>query len=318
MENKMNRILRQGILPVLAPELRRIINHIDDNKIDDLIEIRLRVGKPLILERQRGELIVDSRGNRIKEINQAYSVTAKVIKDTLNLMTKSSLFTLEGEIKAGFFTLTGGHRVGLVGQVIADEKGIKRIKHISGLNIRICQEIIGAGDKVIKEIVKGRRDIYNTLIISPPRCGKTTLIRDLTRQLSDGIPNLRFNGLKVGVVDERSEIGGAYQGVAQNRLGVRTDLLDRCPKAEGMMLLIRSMSPDVIVTDEIGSEQDVKALQEAINAGVRIITTVHGSSLDELKLRPSLKKIINSNTFQRIIILSHRQGAGTVEKIIKI
>ncbi|PRX26899.1 stage III sporulation protein AA [Orenia metallireducens] len=318
MENKMNRILKQGILPVLAPELRRIINHIDDNQIDDLIEIRLRVGNPLILERRRGELIVDSRGYRIKDIKQGYLVTIKDIKDTLNLMTRSSLFTLEGEIKAGFFTLTGGHRVGLVGQVIADEQGIKRIKHISGLNIRICQEIIGAGDKVVKEIVRGRNDIYNTLIISPPRCGKTTLIRDLTRQLSDGIPTLKFNGLKVGVVDERSEIGGAYQGVAQNRLGVRTDLLDRCPKAEGMMLLIRSMSPDVIVTDEIGSEEDVKALQEAINAGVRIITTVHGSSLDELKLRPSLKEIINTNTFQRIIILSHRQGAGTVEKIIKI
>ena len=318
MENKMNRILKQDILPVLAPKLRGVINHIDDKQIDDLIEVRLRVAKPLILERRRGELIVDSQGNRIKDIKEGYMVTIKDIKDTLNLMTRSSLFTLEGEIKSGFFTLTGGHRVGLVGQVIADEQGIKRIKHISALNIRVCQEIIGAGDKVVKEIVRGRNDIYNTLIISPPRCGKTTLIRDLTRQLSDGISALRFNGLKIGVVDERSEIGGAYQGVAQNRLGVRTDLLDRCPKAEGMMLLIRSMSPDVIVTDEIGSEEDVKALQEAINAGVRIITTVHGSSLDELKLRPSLKEIISSNTFQRIIILSHRQGAGTVEKIIKI
>ncbi|MGM0502572.1 MAG: stage III sporulation protein AA, partial [Bacillota bacterium] len=117
--------------------------------------------------------------------------------------------------------------------------------------------------------------------------------------------------------DERSEIGGAYQGLAQNSLGIRTDLLDRAPKAEGMLLLIRSMSPDVVVTDEIGSSQDVEAIQEALNAGVRVVTTVHGSSLREVKARPSLKGLFKGNTFQRIIVLSQKFGPGTIEQIIK-
>ncbi|TDX43549.1 stage III sporulation protein AA [Orenia marismortui] len=318
MKSKMNRLLEENILPILASNLRSIINNINPKKIDDLIEIRLRANKPIILERGRGELILSKTGEIINDISEAYITKGKDIKDTLNLMTDSSLFTLEGEIRSGYFTLTGGHRVGLVGQVISDNNEIKRIKHISGLNIRICQEIIGAADGVIKDVIRGRSDIYNTLIISPPRCGKTTLIRDLTRQLSCGVSKFKFKGIKVGVVDERSEIGGAYQGVAQNDLGIRTDLLDRCPKAKGMMLLIRSMSPDVIITDEIGSQEDAKALQEAINAGVRIITTVHGNNLDEIRSRPSLKEVINSHFFQRVIILSCRKGPGTVENIIKI
>ncbi|MFO7818725.1 MAG: stage III sporulation protein AA, partial [Halanaerobacter sp.] len=256
-------------------------------------------------------------GEVVKNPAQAYRVSKDDIQDTLNLMTNNSLYTLEEELKSGFLTLAGGHRVGFVGQVIRDNKSIKRIKNISALNIRLCQEIIGSADKVIESIIAHSNDIYNTLIISPPRCGKTTLIRDLIRQISNGLPQLDFSGLKVGVVDERSEIGGAYQGLAQNSLGLRTDLLDRAPKAEGMLLLIRSMSPDVIVTDEIGSKEDVAAIQEALNAGVRVITTVHGSSLRDLKGRPSLKNLFKSNTFERIIILSQRFGPGTVEQIIK-
>ncbi len=317
MTARINKIINNSIIPVLSPNLKRIIKKLN-YKVDNLIEIRLRSGKPLIVETLEGEVFLDKGGNRTLAIDRAYRVRQQEIKDTLNLMTKSSLFTYEEEIRAGFFTLKGGHRVGLVGEVISDGSNIKRIKHISALNIRLCQEIIGAADVIIKDVIKNKSDIYNTLIISPPRCGKTTLLRDLTRQLSTGVERLRFKGLKVGIVDERSELGGAYQGLAQNDLGIRSDLLDRCPKAKGMMLLIRSMSPDIIVTDEIGSAEDVLALEEAINAGVRIITTVHGSSLVEVKARPSLQEIIKKKFFQRVIILSYRQGPGTVERIIKM
>ncbi|WP_408954661.1 stage III sporulation protein AA [Natroniella sp. ANB-PHB2] len=317
MSNKVNKVLNQNILPVLAPRLRRIISNLVDAKLANLVEIRLRANKPLVLELTEEELFIDKSGLTRKDMRQAYQVSQSDITDTLNLMTASSLYTVEEELKAGYLTLPGGHRVGLVGQVIREHNQIKRIKYISGLNIRLCQEIIGAADEVIRQIITGADDVYNTLIISPPRCGKTTLLRDLTRQISNGISKLNFKGLKVGVVDERSEIGGAYQGVAQNRLGMRTDLLDRAPKAEGMMLLIRSMSPDLIVTDEIGSREDVKAVWEALNAGVRVITTIHGDNLADIRSRLNLKELLREDVFKRIIILSGRSGPGTIEKIIK-
>ena len=317
MENDSKQILEKTILPVLAPKLRALIKEIPTREIDDLVEIRVRVNKPLLLEKVTQEVLVSVDGKIIKNIAGAYRVTKNDIEETLNLMTNSSLYTLEEELKSGFLTLTGGHRVGFVGQVIRDNKSIRRIKNISALNIRLCQEIIGAADKIIENVIAGPDDIHNTLIISPPRCGKTTLIRDLIRQISNGVSDLNFRGLKVGVVDERSEIGGAYQGLAQNSLGIRTDLLDRAPKAEGMLLLIRSMSPDVIVTDEIGSPQDVNAIREALNAGVRVVTTVHGSNLREVKSRPSLQGLFKNKTFKRIIILSQKFGPGTVEQIIR-
>ncbi|MBM7555221.1 stage III sporulation protein AA [Halanaerobacter jeridensis] len=317
MANNSKQVLEKTILPVLAPGLRALIKKVPAREIEDLVEIRVRVNKPLLLEKVKQEVLVSADGEIVKNVAGAYRITKKDIKETLHLMTNSSLYTLEEELKSGFLTLTGGHRVGFVGQVISDNKSIRRIKNISALNIRLCQEIIGAADKVIDNVIAGTDDIHNTLIISPPRCGKTTLIRDLIRQISNGISDLNFSGLKVGVVDERSEIGGAYQGLAQNSLGIRTDLLDRAPKAEGMLLLIRSMSPDVIVTDEIGSLQDVEAIQESLNAGVRVVTTVHDSNLREVKARPSLQGLFEMDTFKRIIILSQRFGPGTVEQIIR-
>ncbi|GAB6099042.1 stage III sporulation protein AA [Halanaerocella petrolearia] len=314
---KINQALEQTILPVLAPKIRSIIDRVSSRKLKGLVEIRLRANNPLLLEKTKGELLVSKSGKVVTDIRHAYQVTKEDVQNTLNLMANSSIYSIEEELKDGFITLTGGHRVGLVGQAIRENSGIKRIKHISALNIRFCQEIIGAADRVIRKVVKGRDDIYNTLIISPPRCGKTTLLRDLIRQISNGVTKLKFQGVQVGVVDERSEIGGAYQGVAQNKIGVRTDLLDRAPKPAGILLLIRSMSPDVVATDEIGTAEDVAILQEALNAGVRVITTVHGGDLSEVKTRPSLKKLFEIDAFERIIVLSRREGPGTIERIIR-
>ena len=120
------------------------------------------------------------------------------------------------------------------------------------------------------------------MIISPPQCGKTTLLRDIIRQISDGNTTLGLRGHKVGVVDERSELAGCYKGVPQNDIGLRTDVLDGCPKAKGMIMLIRSMSPNIIATDEVGTREDIFAIEEALNAGIKIITTVHGKNLEEV------------------------------------
>ena len=174
--------------------------------------------------------------------------------------------------------MEGGHRVGVAGKVIMEKDKVKNIQYISSVNIRVSHEVLGCADRLLPYITKNMQ-VCHTLIISPPCCGKTTLIRDLIRQISDG--NQYVKGCSVGVVDERSELGGCYLGIAQNHLGTRTDILDCCPKAEGMIMLIRSMSPQVIAVDEIGTSEDIHAIEYAMQCGCKLIASVHGLDMDE-------------------------------------
>jgi stage III sporulation protein AA len=161
------------------------------------------------------------------------------------------------------------------------------------------------------------KEILNTIIISPPKCGKTTLIRDISRNISNGLKadGTNLNGIKVCIVDERSEIGACYNGIPQMDVGLRTDILDNCPKSEGIMMAIRSMSPDVIVCDEIGTYKDVESILMAMNSGVKLITTIHGYDIEDLHKRPVFKEILENHVFERAIVLSGSQGVGTVEYI---
>ncbi|MDP3486426.1 MAG: ATPase, T2SS/T4P/T4SS family, partial [Bacillota bacterium] len=147
-----------------------------------------------------------------------------------------------------------------------------------------------------------------TLVISPPQAGKTTLLRDIARQLSD-------KGQRVCIVDERSEIAGCYNGCPQLDVGLRTDVMDGCPKAEGMLMALRALSPDVIITDEIGRAEDAAAIEEALNSGVRVIASAHGSTYEEVAARPNLSTLLQRGLFQRVVILSNRRGPGTIEYI---
>ena len=194
---------------------------------------------------------------------------------------------------------------------------IKTIKNISSLNIRISKEVIGCSKDVLKYIVSNNI-IKNTLIISPPKCGKTTILRDITRVLSSGSLKENLTGKKVVVIDERSEIGASYNGIPQMNLGIRTDVLDNCLKREGMLMAIRSLSPDVLICDEIGTKEDIDALNTAFNSGVNIVVTVHGSSLGDIKKRRAFDDFLLSGIIERIIVLSNRLGVGTIENIYSI
>ena len=220
-----------------------------------------------------------------------------------------SLYAYEDELRQGFLTIQGGHRVGVAGKILMEEGKVRSIRYISFLNIRLAHQVEGCADKVMPFIVENG-EVCHTLIISPPCCGKTTLLRDVIRQISNG--NAWCEGKNVGVVDERSEIGGAYQGVPQNDLGIRTDLLDCCPKAEGMMMLIRSMSPEVVAVDEIGEYGDIKAIESVLNCGCRLIATVHGSSVEDIEKKPLLQKMVKEHVFDRYIILSGKKKIGSV------
>lgn len=296
---------------VLSCRLRGILagGNVD---YENMQEIRLRINEPLIIIYNNSEIFLDDNGNRTNNIDRAYKITPVDIKETLEYISNYSLYAYEDEVRQGFITIAGGHRVGLAGKVILEGNRIKSVKHISFINIRLSHQIKGCSKKIIP-YVADKNHIWHTLIISPPRCGKTTLLRDLIRLLSDGYDDVA--GVTVGVVDERSEIGACYRGVPQNDLGMRTDVLDCCPKSYGMMMLIRSMSPRVIAVDEIGGRDDIDTIYDVINCGCKIIATVHGNSIDDIRSRPGLRKLVEERIFERYIVLNNKGNAGHIENI---
>lgn len=295
----------ERILNILPRSVRFLVKKTTPD-FELLQEIRLRTQKPLLLVYGGKEIFAErTRG-------EPYIVTKDDLREMVDYISNYSLYAYEQEMKQGFITVEGGHRIGVAGQVIIEAGRVKNVKYISSVNVRMSHEVIGCADKVFPYITR-HRELYHTLIISPPRCGKTTLLRDMIRQISDG--NKYLKGKSVGVVDERSEIGGCYMGVAQNRLGIRTDILDCCPKAEGMIMLIRSMGPEVIAVDEIGNEEDVHAVEYAMHCGCKMVATVHGRSLDELKMKPVFERLIREKRFERYILLENQAGAGGISGI---
>ena len=274
---------------------------------DKIYEIRLRVGRPLFYTYDGGEgFLTDHDGK--------YVVTREDLKETMEYISGYSLYSYEDEMRQGFLTVQGGHRVGVTGKVILDGNEIQGMKYISCINVRLAHEVVGCADQVMPYIRK-KDWVAHTLIVSPPRGGKTTLLRDIIRQLSNGEEKKKMPGVTVGVVDERSELAGSYQGVPQNDLGMRTDVLDGCPKAHGMLMLLRSMSPQIIAVDEIGSQEDMRAIASVINCGCKLLATVHGNSVGDLMSRPVLSRLVREKIFERYIVLNNCGKIGNIEAV---
>ncbi|AHF07412.1 stage III sporulation protein AA [Desulfitobacterium metallireducens] len=314
-EDKMNRL--EAIVKWLSDPLRDIFAAATGLPLSEIEEIRLRTSKPLLLQGKDSEYFLDAWGKSVSS-EKAYHVQREDLMQTLERMTQSSLYAAEDELRQGYITLPGGHRVGVTGEVTLKQGMVQNLKHISGLNIRLALEISGQAPQILPRLIRADGSLYHTLILSPPRAGKTTLLRDLIRCISDGVPNLSLKGQTVGVVDERGEIAGMWQGHPSYNLGCRTDILDGCPKAIGMSMLIRSMSPRVVAVDELGHPQDVEAVLDALRTGVSVLSTAHAESGEEAKKRPVLKALFASGVFERLVILSRRKGPGTVESIFDL
>lgn len=291
----MEEILRLFPQPVKD----KIKGHVG-NRWRYLQEIRIRLYQPI-------EFIFDQQIEWLKEIIPNDEMCMFMI----NQLSEYSLYRMEDELREGYITIMGGHRVGLAGKVNTYDGNVKAIQHITFFNIRIAKEKRDLAIPIIPYLY--HKEYFNTLLIGPPLSGKTTLLRDLARLIASGWQKIEPR--KVCVIDERSEIAASIKGIPQHDLGLRTDVMDACPKAEGMMMMIRSMSPDILIVDEIGSKADVQAVLEAINAGVNIICTIHGNSLAEIKKRPSLQPIITQNIFKRYLVMTKQPNPGTVHAI---
>lgn len=290
---------KDSIFHILPDSIKGPIQkqHIDAEKLQ---EIRIRTRQPVFL-----------RYNGI-EHQISHIVTREELQETLEYCSNYSLYAYETEMRQGFLTMEGGHRIGLSGKVVIENGKVKNFQYISSINIRICHEVKGCANQILPLMIENNQ-VKPALILSPPGLGKTTMLRDLIRQISDG--NEYLPGQTVCVVDERSEIGGCYQGIPQNDVGKRTDILDNCPKVEGMLIMIRSMSPQVLAVDEIGTSQDVDAISNAMRCGVTILATAHADSLEELREKAGLKELYENRCFKRYIVLGKDGKTGTIHNV---
>lgn len=278
----------ETIINVLPAAFREYLSFLN---MDGLEEIRLRVKKNAILYfgPDKGELVTD------------YIIEQRDLQEALEYITGFSLYAFEDDMREGFITIKGGHRVGIAGKIVREDGKIKTITNISSINIRVSHQVYGCADKVMKHLVNEDK-VMNTLIISPPGAGKTTLLRDVLRQLSDTYMQ------RVSIVDERSEIASCYKGIPQNNVGQRTDVYDCCPKTEGMMLMIRAMAPQVVAVDEVGSATDMKAIEEAMACGCKVVATMHGDTLEDITGKGFMYECLSNELFDRFVFIRRGQG----------
>lgn len=279
----------------IRPQMRKI-------NWDGLEEIRVRIGWPV-------ELIYDNRNEWLGSYE--CMIDRHRLDEMLNYITGYSVYAMEEELRQGYITFSGGHRIGITGHATYEtletngQQQITNLVDIGGLNIRIAHEKKGCAENIVPHLRK-QKSIYNTIIFAAPGIGKTTYLRDMIRILASG--DIHNPARKICVVDERSEIAACIDGKPQNDLGKRCDVLDACPKALGMGMVLRTMSPDIIAVDELGKQEEFLMLEQMRCSGVKILGTIHAGDIKELLRNPMLKSATETQAIERFVELLRLQN----------
>lgn len=285
----------EEIIKYFPPNIAQILyNAINQNARikQEAQEIRIRVERPIIIKLRNLDVMIE------------YKINQSEILQILEKICENSIYAYKRQICEGYITIKGGHRIGLTGSAVIENGEIINIKYVTSLNFRIARQILNCSNKILGQVLNLKEQtIFNTLIVSPPGKGKTTILRDTIRRISNGIEELNFKGKTCGVVDERGEIAAMYRGIPQNDVGIRTDVIENITKSKGMKILIRTMSPEVIACDEIGTKEDAEAISEALISGVKGIFTMHGSNLEDIKSNPQINKLIEEKKIEKIIFI---------------
>lgn len=296
----------------LPDNLKKLLLCIDEKEQQNIREISIRVEKPLVISTFSCELFIDKKGNLKKNIsNDLYIISKKEVLECIKVLTEYSIHSYQDKINSGYITIEGGHRVGVVGSCVISNNEIISVTDISSINLRIARQIKGVSDNLVLPLYKEK--VFSTLIAGSPASGKTTLLRDISLSLSNGKVGY-FT--KISLIDERGELAAVKDGVAQNDVGVLTDVLDGYHKGIGMTIAIRSMSPKVIIIDEIGGDSDALSIRQSLNAGVKVIATVHASSMEDILRKKHIVELLDEGAFEKIIILDGADKPGMVKEII--
>lgn len=294
----------------ICQQLRQPLLLLDSALKEQVHEIRLRAGQPVVLVLNHQCLLLNEKGNSFEQANgQELICSYECLEQTFRAICGYSIHTHQQEMVRGYISLKGGHRVGIGGTAVEKEGTLTSIKEISSLNIRIARQIFGAADSLIRAARSG-----GLLIAGRPGCGKTTVLRDLARQLSG---NRMYPGRKVVILDERGELAAMWDGIPQNDVGMNTDVLNGFSKARAMEMAVRSLSPDVIICDEIGSKQEAEGLIGCLNAGVQVIASVHAGNQKELVKKQWVMELLKAGVFDEIALLCCDGTPGTVEKLYR-
>ena len=286
-----------NVIKNLGIRIRPPLINIDSKIKDSICEICLRINQPIVIYTFDKSFFLEEDGSLSSNSRHSFIITQDDMLETLKILCNFSIYSFQNQIKEGFITLKGGHRVGLSGTAVINDGKIINISDISSINIRISKEIPGCSSKIFE---KFGINLGGTLIVGPPSSGKTTILRDISRILSTSYGNNKL--IKVSIVDERREIAAVYQGTPQRNVGY-SDVLSGFQKSDGIMMALRTMSPKVIICDEIGNDTDVEIMKKLLNCGVDIISSIHAKSTEEISKSVRIRNTLNSGAIKHVVLL---------------